>query len=52
LKQTLSAARTLASQVLTPDAELALIWERARDRGAGLRAEVASLQRALRAAKC
>jgi hypothetical protein len=47
MDRALSTARTLAGQVITRDAELRLIWEGSPDRGAGLRAEVASLQKAL-----
>jgi hypothetical protein len=43
----LPAARTLAGRVLTRDAEMRLIWEGAPDKGAALRAFVASLQQAL-----
>jgi hypothetical protein len=47
MDQALSAARTLADQVITRDSELRMIWERGADRGAGLHAAVASLQSAL-----
>ncbi|MBP6631118.1 MAG: DUF4259 domain-containing protein [Kofleriaceae bacterium] len=48
-QRAVEAARTLAAQVITPDAELRLIWALGADRGAGLRRAVASLQRALAA---
>jgi hypothetical protein len=44
----LDAARFHADRVITPDAELRLIWDRAPDNGAALREAVASLQSALR----
>ena len=43
----LSAARTLADRVITRDGELRRLWESGPDRGAGLHAAVASLQKAL-----
>jgi hypothetical protein len=43
----IQAARVLAAKVITRDAELRLIWERAADGGAALHESVASLQRAL-----
>ena len=49
MAQALAAARILASRVLTPDAELRLIWEDASDRGAELRRWVQSLTAALAA---
>jgi hypothetical protein len=45
--QALSAARTLAGQVLTRDSELRMIWEEGPDRGGRLHAEIASLRKAL-----
>lgn len=50
MEQALRAARTLAGQVITLDAELRMIWEHGPDRGAELHATVASLQRALSSA--
>ena len=47
MTKALAAARTLADEVLTPDAELRLIWDEAADEGAELRRWVADLQRAL-----
>lgn len=47
MEQALSAARTLAAQVLDREAELRLIWENGSDRGTGLHDAVASLQKAL-----
>jgi hypothetical protein len=47
MDRALSTARTLAGQVITRDAELRLIWEGSPDRGAGLKAAVTSLQKAL-----
>lgn len=48
MSQALTAARVLASRVLTRDAELKLIWDGAPDSGAGLREWVTSLESALR----
>jgi len=47
LERASAAARILAAQVLTRDAELRMLWEGGADRGASLRAIVASLQGAL-----
>jgi hypothetical protein len=47
MTKALAAARTLADEVLTRDAELRLIWDEAADQGAELRRWVADLQRAL-----
>jgi hypothetical protein len=47
LAKAVRAARVLARNVITPDAELRLIWEGAPDRGAQLRKWVARLNRAL-----
>ena len=48
MAQALDAARFHADRVITRDAELRLIWDRAPDNGAALREAVASLQVALR----
>jgi hypothetical protein len=46
-EQALAAARILITQVITQDAELRMIWERAADSGAALYAAVSSLKEAL-----
>jgi hypothetical protein len=46
-ERALAAARILVAQVITRDAELRMIWERAPDRGAALHAAVSSLKEAL-----
>jgi hypothetical protein len=47
MTKALAAARALADQVITRDAELRLIWDEAADQGTELRRWVADLQRAL-----
>jgi hypothetical protein len=46
-ERALAAARILITQVITQDAELRMIWERAADRGAALYTAVSSLKEAL-----